>query len=173
MYIERRNRIKMGIEPTIWGSNMWAMIHLICIYAPETIDANVRNTYYMFFSMMPYVLPCEKCRDHWLEHISKYPIEQSLDTREDLFKWSVNMHNLVNVSIGKPEISYSRAFEHWTNVSNGATPITKHISNNKEYINILSKKTTNNYNVRSLIIILLILAIIMIIFATFWYMNRS
>ena len=162
----------MGIEPAVWGSNMWAMIHLICIYAPEIIDANVRNTYYMFFSMMPYVLPCEKCRDHWLDHISKYPLEQSLDSRKDLFEWSVNMHNLVNKSLNKPEISYNRAFEHWTDVSSGKIPIMKPISDNKEYFNILSTKTTTNYNIQSSILILLLLVIIVIVFTALWYTNR-
>jgi FAD-linked sulfhydryl oxidase len=112
----------MGIDPTIWGSKMWAMIHLISLQAPENIDANVRNSYYMFFTMMPYVLPCDKCREHWLEHVRQHPIEDALDTRDDLFRWSVDMHNLVNRSLGKPEVSYDAALEHWTGVSRGSVP---------------------------------------------------
>lgn len=111
----------MGIEPTIWGPHMWTMIHLICLQAPKEIDVNIRNTYYMFFSMMPYVLPCDKCREHWLEHIQTYPLENVLNTRETLFKWSVDMHNIVNKSLGKAEISYEEAFQHWTNVSTNRT----------------------------------------------------
>lgn len=115
----------MGIDPTIWGPKMWTMIHLICLQAPETIDTNVGNTYYMFFSMMPYVLPCDKCREHWLDHVRAFPLEQALGSRDKLFRWSVQVHNLVNKSLGKPEVPYEVALEHWTNVSKGRTPSTQ------------------------------------------------
>lgn len=104
---------------------MWTMIHLICLRAPKEIDVNIRNSYYMFFSMMPYVLPCDKCREHWLEHIQKYPLENALSTQEDLFRWSVNMHNIVNQSLGKPEMPYEEALRHWKDVSTNNTKPTK------------------------------------------------
>ena len=151
----------MGVDPNIWGPKMWAMIHLICLQAPEKIDTNVRNTYYMFFSMMPYVLPCEKCRDHWIEHARTFPLEQALDTRDDLFGWSVNMHNLVNKSLGKPEVPLKDALDHWNAVAAGKAPISKCIGISEENIKILSRKT--NWKYRLLIAIILMIAIILII----------
>lgn len=136
---------------------MWAMIHLICLHAPEKIDSNVRNTYYMFFSMMPYVLPCDKCREHWIEHVRSFPIDQALDTREDLFKWSVNMHNIVNKSLGKQEVPYKKALEHWTDVAAGRAPISQCIGISEEHIKILSKKTNGRYKLVIAIVLLVLL----------------
>lgn len=126
----------MGIDPTVWGPNMWAIIHMVCLQAPEKIDANVRNAYYMFFSMMPYVLPCDKCREHWLGHIQKYPIDEFLENRHDLFKWSVTMHNVVNQSLGKPEVEYEKALDHWTKVSKKQIPTANCIKTGVSKINL-------------------------------------
>lgn len=146
----------MGIDPNIWGPKMWTMIHLICLQAPETMDANVGNTYYMFFSMMPYVLPCDKCREHWLDHVRSFPLEQALGSRDKLFRWSVQVHNLVNKSLGKPEISYELALDHWTNVSQGKTPSTQCIPTGSSKMSL--------YWIWMLLILLLALMILHIFF---------
>lgn len=147
----------MGVDPTIWGLKMWTMIHLICLQAPETIDTNVRNAFYTFFTMMPYVLPCDKCREHWLEHVREQPLEQMLDTREQLFRWSVNMHNLVNKSLGKPEISYDSALKHWTSISRGDIPSTQCIDTGNN-VGIVSFSKNNR-----LWMIFLLISIIVIV----------
>lgn len=165
----------MGIDPTIWGSKMWAMIHLICLQAPETIDANVRNAYYTFFTMMPYVLPCDKCREHWIEHVREHPLEQAMDTRNDLFRWSVNMHNLVNKSLDKPEVSYEVALEHWTNVSRGDIPSSQCIdtgvsTGGSETFQTLSKRMSPHWAV--VLVVVIIAAIVVSGFLTFREFSR-
>lgn len=153
----------MGVDPTVWGPSMWSIIHLVCLQAPANIDANVRNSYYMFFTMMPYILPCDKCREHWLTHIQKHPIDDALDTRDELFRWSVNMHNVVNRSLGKPEISHEAALEHWTDVSNKKKPITRCIGNGGGVFSGLSldmkKDTIDRRLVYGLAILLAVLLI--------------
>lgn len=147
----------MGIEPTIWGPHMWTMIHLICLQAPETIDANVRNSYYMFFSMMPYVLPCDKCREHWLSHIQQHPLENALETRDKLFKWSVDMHNIVNKSLGKPEMSYEEALKHWTDVSTNNTSPIKYVTETKDKFCSFAMSKINYILILCMIIVFILL----------------
>lgn len=154
---------------------MWAIIHLICLQAPETIDANVRNAYYTFFTMMPYVLPCDKCRQHWVEHVREYPLEQALDTRNDLFRWSVNMHNLVNKSLGKPEVSYEVALEHWTNISRGDIPTSQCIDTgsageSSETFRNLFKSMNPQWEI--VLVIVVVAAIIIAGFFAFREFNR-
>lgn len=148
----------MGVDPTIWGPHMWTMIHIICLHAPVKIDTNVRNSYYMFFSMMPYALPCDKCRDHWLQHIHKYPLENALHSRDSLFRWSVNMHNLVNKSLGKKEISYDDAYSYWSNTNNIKN---KGCKNNEKitegFVNLSLSKINYNYMLIVIVIILLLI----------------
>jgi hypothetical protein len=88
-------------------------------------------SYFKFFDSLPYVLPCEKCREHLKRHMEKYPIDAALaGGRSTLFTWSVNLHNAVNRSIGKPEMTVADAMKHWTSVLNG-TNKTEHVRMNQ------------------------------------------
>lgn len=110
----------MGLEPISWGPHVWAAIHIICLGAPEMFQGGDHLSYFKFFDSLPYVLPCEKCREHLKRHMEKYPIDAALaGGRSTLFTWSVNLHNAVNRSIGKPEMSVPDAMKHWTTVLNG------------------------------------------------------
>lgn len=160
----------MGIDPTVWGPSMWSIIHLVCLQAPKEIDANVRNSYYMFFTMMPYILPCDKCREHWLTHIHTYPLDDALSTRDDLFRWSINMHNLVNKSLGKPEVSYEVALEHWTDVSKNKKPITRCIKGTGDTFSVFSLDLKKDGVYKKLMYVLAILLAILVI--VYFYMKR-
>lgn len=105
----------MGIEPHIWGPSAWATIHLICLGAPEVFK-NEQLSYKKFFDALPYVLPCEKCKQHLIDHLSKTTMDGALaGGRKTLFAWSVQLHNAVNRSLGKPELSVEQALAIWSN----------------------------------------------------------
>ena len=53
-----------------------------------------------FFNVLTKVLPCRECKAHLKENLAKLP--PKLDSRKDLFNWSVDLHNLVNTMMGKP-----------------------------------------------------------------------
>jgi hypothetical protein len=53
------------------------------------------------------------CRIHFAEVLEKNPIELALQSGPDLFKWSVAVHNEVNISIGKPVYTVEEAFMYW------------------------------------------------------------
>jgi nitric oxide reductase large subunit len=53
------------------------------------------------------------CRVHFAEVLEKNPIELALQSGPELFKWSVTVHNEVNVSIGKPIYTVEDAFNYW------------------------------------------------------------
>lgn len=40
------------------------------------------------------------------------PITPFLDNRQDLFKWTVDLHNAVNVKLGKPTITQTEALRY-------------------------------------------------------------
>lgn len=104
----------MGLEPTKWGPSTWASIHLICLGAPE-VFGNEQLSYRKYFESLPYVLPCEKCRSHLLAHLEKHPMDSALSGgRSTLFAWSVELHNIVNRSLGKPEMTVDDALKKWT-----------------------------------------------------------
>ena len=104
----------MGINPTVFGPYIWAAIHLICLGAPKTLDNETKQKYKDFFMLLPFVLPCRKCGNHLAENLHTVPIYDSLNTSDDLFNWSVNLHNLVNTQLGKPTLTQEDARKFWS-----------------------------------------------------------
>jgi hypothetical protein len=92
---------------------------MICLGAPEHF-AGEQLSYQKFFDSLPYVLPCAKCKEHMLQHLEKNPMDAALaGGQTTLFAWSVQLHNAVNRSLGKPEMTVSDARKHWTSVLEG------------------------------------------------------
>jgi hypothetical protein len=51
------------------------------------------------------IIPCLSCREHFEQVLVENPVPEA----DDLFKWSVDVHNIVNKRLGKPEVSYEAA----------------------------------------------------------------
>ena len=62
------------------------------------------------------ILPCEKCRNHYDQTLTTYPIENHLENKESLFKWLVDVHNRVNIDNGKREYSYDEVTKLYENI---------------------------------------------------------
>lgn len=78
----------------------WGRLHkraLIGRLTPEYLE---------FFST---VIGCWRCQQHWTSQIKALPPDWVR-----AFEWSVRIHNAVNVSTGKPEVTVEAAREFWT-----------------------------------------------------------
>jgi hypothetical protein len=92
----------MRLPPTVWGPLFWHTIHITALgYSNEPTYAQKRAAK-EFFEALAHLIPCPLCRSHYETHLQKYPISPHLDKRIDLFRWTVNLHNEVNKSLGKP-----------------------------------------------------------------------
>ena len=97
--------------PEIWGKYGWDFIHLVTVDYPLNPTDNDKQHYYQFFQNLQYILPCEKCRKQLSQHLINHPLTTSaLASRDTLVKWTIDLHNIVNRSIGKPVLSYTDAF---------------------------------------------------------------
>jgi len=64
------------------------------------------------------------CRDHYASHMVKLPIGPSLDSRKDLFHWTVELHNEVNVMLGKRKYSETEVIQFYTRLgARGKSPV--------------------------------------------------
>ena len=118
----------MGIEPTIWGPPTWAAIHLICLGAPENFKGSDQLSYKKFFDALPFVLPCEKCKQHLQQHLEKHTMDGALSGgRKTLFAWSVELHNIVNRSLNKPTMSVEEAMKIWSNFKPSPVVLNKRV----------------------------------------------
>lgn len=106
------------MRPKLWGSDTWQAMHYIAMgYPTSSPSPSVRASYAMFFRVIGDVLPCGKCSSNYARHFADAPVELALDSRDDLFKWTVDLHNTVNLEQGKRPMSYATAAALYTDRS--------------------------------------------------------
>lgn len=99
------------MHPRIWGRDTWRSIHYIALGYPVHASPDIQRVYLAYFEALGPVLPCVKCSTHYSEHLLSYPIQPSLIGRAELFRWTVDLHNAVNASLGRQPWTYEHAFE--------------------------------------------------------------
>ena len=62
----------------VWGPKMWYILHNFSMFLPNKITDRVAN-HYKFIRAMPFLIPCNQCRNHCCDLISTY-------TDSELFK---------------------------------------------------------------------------------------
>jgi hypothetical protein len=93
----------MNFPPTVWGPFFWHTIHIVALGYPKNPTYTDKKCAKEFYESLTFLLPCAVCREHYKGHLSKNPLTPFLDTRKDLLKWTIDIHNAVNKMLGKPE----------------------------------------------------------------------
>ena len=106
----------MGLDPTLFGKYIWGAMHFTALGAPKTFDTSNASAYRIFYGQIPYVIPCASCGEHLKDVYAANPIEHALSSADDLFKWTVDVHNSVNKRLGKPQVSVEEARAYWMNL---------------------------------------------------------
>ena len=99
----------MGLSPKLWGAKAWHLIHSGALTYPLHPTENDKTEYRIFYESLSNVLPCAACASHYKDKLEKMPI--NLSSRQNLFKWTVDLHNDVNIHLGKPILSYQQAID--------------------------------------------------------------
>ena len=91
------------MKSTIWGPKAWFFLHSVVSYYPDNPTSEQKKYMYDFFMLLPKILPCKKCQNHFQENLNQFPINNYLDSREKLVFWLFTIHNQVNKLLGKSE----------------------------------------------------------------------
>lgn len=107
------------MRPDIWGKHLWFSIHFIALgYPQEPSSINVRD-YKIYFENFHRMIPCVFCSLGYVQHITERPLDLSdLNDKKSLFKWTVDIHNLVNKKLNKPQMSHEAAWDFYNNPGN-------------------------------------------------------
>lgn len=99
------------MDPVVWGKHMWASIHFIALAYPDEPTEEDKKTYHSFFTNLYKVLPCHTCRNHLKETLdNEYPLHANfLKNKDELFKWTFNLHNIVNKRLKKKVLTLDEA----------------------------------------------------------------
>lgn len=100
-------------DPSVWGPHYWFFLMTIALSYPENVNQVVKRKYYDFIMNLPVFIPNTKIGNTFSDLLNKYPVTPYLDNRDSFVKWVVFIHNKVNVLLGKPEMSQSKALKHY------------------------------------------------------------
>ena len=146
--------------PDIWGPPGWKFIHFVTMGYPNNPSEEIKKKYYNYFHALKHVIPCSICANHFTQNLEKLPLtDEVLSSRDNLMKWGIDMHNLVNKMTNKREYSYKEGIEL---IINGFEQ-DNHQNIKKTEIKVVEKfvETTNMQPLLTLVfIIILLLAII-------------
>ena len=91
--------MSIDYNPKIWGPKAWFFIETIILSYPNNPTLNDKTIFKNFFNSLANILPCEKCRYNYKNHIKSNPLNDDiLCNKNNLIEWIVKIHNL---SMGK------------------------------------------------------------------------
>lgn len=94
----------MAITPDIWGPHGWKFMHYVALAYPAKPTLEQKNEYKIFFESIQNILPCGMCSYNYKKHLKELPMDDKvLESNVTLLKWTIDMHNKVNVQNGKRE----------------------------------------------------------------------
>ena len=101
-----------------WGPIIWNMYHTFAINYISTNNNNI-DLYLNFINCLGYILPCDVCRTHYNYIINDiFPLEKDEIKKEKLFKYTYEIHKLINDTLNKKNISYKKAYSIHKNTNN-------------------------------------------------------
>lgn len=157
----------MGLGPDVWGPYGWKFFHFIALGYPKNPTEEDKINYKTFFTLVPSILPCSICSNHYANNLKKYPItDEILSDRINLFNWTVDMHNEVNISNDKKIIDYDTALKLIINNFN-STNVDEHQITHKNIPkikhtqkNFKNKNKNENIDYTKYIVLFIVLVII-------------
>jgi len=101
----RTHRKQMsGLDPNFWGPPLWKSMHSIAEGYPEQDPTEEhKQAARHFYGSLRVLLPCSSCCKHCCAHQQNDPVDDHLESRDNLARWVFDFHNRVNQRTGKPE----------------------------------------------------------------------
>jgi hypothetical protein len=109
------------MPPDVWGPIFWNAIHIVTLAYPQNPTEADKIGARKFFESLQTVLPCPVCRQHYAQKLLDTPIEPALQSRGELIHWAWDIHNSVNVMLGKPTITVETFIENMHRLGESGT----------------------------------------------------
>jgi hypothetical protein len=99
-------------------------MHIIALGYPSNPTYTDKKAAKEFYESLQFLIPCPICREHYSKYLQEQAISPFLDRRQDLFRWTVDIHNKVNQSLKKPRVSEQEAIAFYGRLGNrGRSPV--------------------------------------------------
>jgi len=121
-----------------WGPIFWALLHGLAERAGSApmpgLQGDEMRAWKGVLAFLPKTLPCEDCSMHAQNYILSHPIvipENFQDLKTYVKTWLYNLHEDVNMRLGKPSFLYSNLTQEY-----GSVPL----KNQYEVVQVLVKR---------------------------------
>lgn len=102
-----------SLDAEVWGPHYWMFLMTAAASYPDNPNAVIKRKFYDLIQNMPVFIPNHDIADNFSRLLDRYPVTPYLDSRSSLMKWVHFIHNRVNVSLGRDEMSLSEAMERY------------------------------------------------------------
>ena len=116
------------MDPTVWGPNLWVVIHTIALNYPNNPSYEQKRIHEDYFNNLVFLIPCDKCRIHYRQHINNNPVVNHLKNSDTLFRYTIEIHNEVNKTLNKKIYSYDEAVNFYKIKYGEANPHNKYFN---------------------------------------------
>lgn len=94
------------------GKGMWKTIHLLAVHSTTE---QLKQSFASIIDVLFKNFPCEVCKPDINKFMNNHPLKQYWNTKnktEDfgMFKWTWELHNVVNQKLGKTVVSFDDAY---------------------------------------------------------------
>lgn len=93
------------------GASSWALLHSVAAYYPDRPSPQTRADAALFLSTFSRLYPCQDCAEDLRADLKESP--PRLANSKEFSLWLCQLHNKVNVKLGKPTFDCSKVFERW------------------------------------------------------------
>lgn len=97
----------MSFDPKLWGPSMWKSLHYIAAAYDDQPSNTVRNNMKTFIQVLPFILPCDTCKDDAYNYIKHINIDDAVKNKTTLVHFFYMFHNDVNKRLNKPQIQFN------------------------------------------------------------------
>ena len=97
-------RSSKNINLSVWGPCLWTYLHVITIASPKSFDVKINEYYRRIFGSIADSIPCITCQLHFKEILQNTTWQ--FRSRLEFVVWLYDIHNQVNMKLGKPKYSY-------------------------------------------------------------------
>lgn len=107
---DAKNRFRIG-NKGVWGPQLWHSLHCTALNYPSNPSEIDKQNYKSFYENVHRIIPCPKCAHHYKQNIVNFDLNQCVNSPLDLFKFTVNIHNLVNAQLNKESVAADDALK--------------------------------------------------------------
>lgn len=140
-------------KPTVWGPAAWFFLHTVALAQVDKIPAEKQERLRRFFiEDLAYLLPCPACIRSVQDHVSAMEIdEDTFSSRDSVFEFVWELHNMVNADKGTPETPFDEAVINYAQVfDQGVTDLhfetVEHVHNGEEVNDVSADNSAAEIN---------------------------